>query len=38
MEDESWVQAMQEELDHLERNQVWTLMERPKNCSVIGIK
>jgi len=29
---------MKEELDQFERNQVWTLIERPKNCSVIGTK
>ncbi|KAH0665666.1 hypothetical protein KY285_026872 [Solanum tuberosum] len=38
MEDESWVQAMKEELDQFERNQVWTFIERPKNCSVVGTK
>ncbi|XP_015170705.1 uncharacterized mitochondrial protein AtMg00820-like [Solanum tuberosum] len=37
MEDESWKQAMKE-LDQFERNQLWTLIERPKNCSVIRIK
>ena len=29
--------AMQEELNNFERNQVWTLVERP-NTNVIGIK
>lgn len=38
MEDESWVQAMQEKIDQFERNQVWRLMERPKHCSLIGKK
>ncbi|KAH0657870.1 hypothetical protein KY289_026618 [Solanum tuberosum] len=38
MVDESWIQAMEEELNQCERNQVWTLIERLKNCSVIGTK
>ena len=29
---------MKEELDQLKKNQVWTLIERPKTCSVIGTK
>jgi vacuolar-type H+-ATPase catalytic subunit A/Vma1 len=35
LEDEDWVMAMQEELNNFERNQVWTLVERP-NTNVIG--
>ena len=35
--DEDWVLAMQEELNNFERNQVWTLVERP-NTNVIGTK
>lgn len=38
MEDESWAKAMQEEFDQFKRNQVWTFMEIPKNCSIIGTK
>lgn len=38
MEDESWIKAMKEELYQLERNQIWTLIERPKVCSVIRTK
>jgi hypothetical protein len=30
LEDEDWVMAMQEELNNFERNQVWTLVERPR--------
>ena len=26
---ESWITAMQEELEQIERNQVWTLVSRP---------
>lgn len=29
---------MKEELDQFEKNQVWILIERPKDCSVIGTK
>jgi len=38
LKDESWIQAMKEELDQFERNQVWVLTKRPKNCSIIGTK
>jgi hypothetical protein len=37
LEDEDWVMAMQEELNNFKRNQVWTLVERPKK-NVIGTK
>jgi hypothetical protein len=37
LEDEDWVMSMQEELNNFERNQVWTLVERPK-MNVIGTK
>jgi hypothetical protein len=37
LEDEDWVMAMKEELNNFERNQVWTLVERPKT-NVIGTK
>jgi hypothetical protein len=33
-----WVNAMHEELNNFTRNQVWKLMERPKNQNVIGTK
>jgi hypothetical protein len=34
----SWVNAMHEELENFERNQVWTLVEPPHDVNVIGIK
>jgi hypothetical protein len=37
LEDEDWVMVMQEELNNFERNQVWTLVERP-NTNIIGTK
>jgi hypothetical protein len=34
----SWVNAMHEELENFERNQVWTLVEPPSDVNVIGTK
>ena len=36
--DPNWVLAMQEELNQFERSQVWDLVERPKDCHIIGTK
>ena len=36
--DESWVKAMNEELDQIEKNQTWDLVPRPKDKNVIGAK
>ena len=36
--DESWVKAMNDELDHIEKNQTWDLVPRPKDKNVIGTK
>ena len=36
--DESWLNAMNEELDQIEKNQTWELVPRPKNKNVIGTK
>jgi hypothetical protein len=36
--DVDWINAMHEELNNFERNQVWELVERPKNYNVIGTK
>ena len=36
--DESWVKAMNEELDQIENNQTWDLVPRPKDKNVIGTK
>ncbi|KAK0572540.1 hypothetical protein LWI29_033180 [Acer saccharum] len=38
LNDEFWVLAMQEELNQFERNEVWTLVPRPKSTNVIGSK
>jgi hypothetical protein len=36
--DSSWVNAMHEELENFERNQVWTFDEPPRDVNVIGTK
>jgi hypothetical protein len=38
LSDSSWVIAMHEELENFERNQVWTLVEPPRDVNVIGTK
>ena len=39
LEDPDWLDAMHDELNNFERNKVWTLVERPKDCrNVIGTK
>jgi hypothetical protein len=36
--DLSWVNVMHEELENFERNQVWTLVDPPRDVNVIGAK
>jgi hypothetical protein len=36
LSDLSWVNVMHEELENFERNQVWTLVEAPRDVNVIG--
>jgi hypothetical protein len=38
LSDSSWINAMHEELENFERNQVWTLVEPPRDVNVIGTK
>ncbi|WVZ64504.1 LOW QUALITY PROTEIN: hypothetical protein U9M48_014007 [Paspalum notatum var. saurae] len=38
LSDPNWVNAMHEELENLERNHVWDLVEPPPNCRPIGTK
>lgn len=38
LKDESWMKAMQEQLDQFERSQIWTLAQRLKYASVLGTK
>lgn len=36
--DNNWIDAMQDELNQFEKNQVWTLVPRPPSVNVIGTK
>nr|CAD40731.2 OSJNBa0072D21.17 [Oryza sativa Japonica Group]CAE05285.2 OSJNBa0084N21.3 [Oryza sativa Japonica Group] len=36
--DESWINAMHEELENFDRNKVWTLVEPPSGHNIIGTK
>src|SRR5664279_1021830 len=37
LEDQDWIEAMHEELNNFERNKVWKLVPRPKDCkNVMG--
>ena len=38
MKDDSWIIAMQDELNQFERNEVWKLVPRPNDYLVIGTK
>jgi hypothetical protein len=38
LSDSSWVNALLEELENFERNQVWTLVKPPCDVNVIGTK
>jgi hypothetical protein len=38
LSDSSWVNAMHEELENFERNQVWTLVVPPRDVNVIETK
>jgi hypothetical protein len=38
LSDSSWVNAIHEELENFERNQVWTLVVSPRDVNVIGTK
>ena len=38
LKDSSWINAMQEELNQFERNEVWNLVPRPKGKTIIGTK
>ena len=38
IDDEYWINSMQEELVQFERNEVWELVPKPDNVNVIGTK
>ena len=35
---DSWIEAMKEEIEQIEKNKTWTLVPRPKDKNVIGTK
>jgi hypothetical protein len=38
LSDPNWVNAMHEELENFERNQIWELVKPPPHCKPIGTK
>jgi hypothetical protein len=38
LDNESWIEAMNEEIEQIEKNKTWTLVPRPKDKNVIGTK
>src|ERR1044072_7241812 len=38
LQDEYWINAMQDELSQIKRNEVWNLVPRPEGVNVIGTK
>ncbi|XP_070046540.1 uncharacterized protein [Nicotiana tomentosiformis] len=38
LKDSHWISAMKQELDQFERNEVWKLVPKPQNSSVVGTK
>jgi len=38
LENESWIKAMNEEIEKIQKNKTWTLVPRPKDKNVIGMK
>ena len=38
LENESWIEAMNEEIKQIENNNTWTLVPRPKDTNIIGTK
>ena len=38
LDNESWVEAMSEEIEQIEENKTWTLVPRPKDKNIIGTK
>jgi len=38
LKDENWIQAMNEEMSALERNETWEIVERPKDKKAVGCR
>ena len=38
LDNESWIKAMNEEIEQIEKNNTWNLIPRPKDKNIIGTK
>ena len=38
LNDESWIEAMNEEIEQIKKNKTWTIVPRPKDKTLIGTK
>ena len=38
IDNESWIEAMNEEIEKIQKNKTWTLLHRPKEINVVGTK
>ena len=38
IKDENWVQAMDEKIEAIEKNDTWDLVDLPKDKNIIGVK
>uniref|UniRef100_A0A1S4DNP4 Uncharacterized mitochondrial protein AtMg00820-like n=1 Tax=Nicotiana tabacum TaxID=4097 RepID=A0A1S4DNP4_TOBAC len=38
LKDSSWIQTMQDEFEQFNKNQVWELVPKPANATVVGTK
>jgi hypothetical protein len=38
VKEESWKKAMEDEIEVIEKNKTWKLVERPKDKEIIGVK
>ena len=38
LDNDNWVEAMNQEIEQIEKNKTWSLVLRPKDKNIIGIK
>ena len=38
LKDESWIRAMNEEMSALEKNEIWEIVEKPKDKKAVGCR
>ena len=38
MQDKAWIDAMKEEVKQFDKNQVWKLVPKPQNSTIIGTR